>query len=74
MEQDTPAAVHEPQNKEEETHQEIPPENVEAAVGANRSAQNPEAEVQPDVPQIPIPDFFRPSRRVKWPWLGKNGW
>jgi hypothetical protein len=26
MEQDTPATSHEPQNKEEETHQEIPPE------------------------------------------------
>jgi hypothetical protein len=38
MEQDTPAVAHEPHNKEEETHHEIPPENVEAVVGATRSA------------------------------------
>jgi hypothetical protein len=38
MEQDTPAAVHEPHNKEEETHQEIPPEHTEVAVEVNRMA------------------------------------
>jgi hypothetical protein len=45
MEQDTPTTVHEPHKKEEETHQEIPPENTEAAIGANISTQILEGKV-----------------------------
>jgi hypothetical protein len=71
MELDTPAAAHEPQKKEEETHQEIPPRNIEETVGANRSTQNPKAEVQPDVPQIPIPYFFlaKPTSEMATAWV-----
>jgi hypothetical protein len=57
MKEDTPVAVQEPQNEAVGTHQEGPLENTEAAIGANGSTQNWEAEVQPDVPQIPIPYF-----------------
>jgi hypothetical protein len=46
-----------PRNEAVGTHQEIPLEYTEAAIGANGSTQNPKKEVQPDVPQIPIPDF-----------------
>jgi hypothetical protein len=35
VEQDTQEAVHEPQNKEEETHQEIPPKHIEAVMEVN---------------------------------------
>jgi hypothetical protein len=57
MKEDTPEAAQEPQNEAVGTHQEGQPENAEAAMEINGSTQNPEVEVQPNVPQIPIPDF-----------------
>jgi hypothetical protein len=38
----------EPQNEEEETQQEIQPENTEAVVEVNKMTQNLGAAVQPD--------------------------
>jgi hypothetical protein len=64
--------VHKPQNKEEETHQEIPLEHLEAVAGDNGSAQNPKAEVQPNVPQIPILDFsflIEPTGEMGTNWV-----
>jgi hypothetical protein len=49
--------VQEPRNEAVGTHQEGQLENAEAAMEINRSTQNLEVEVQPNVPQIPIPDF-----------------
>jgi hypothetical protein len=53
MEQDTPVVVHEPQNKEEENHQEIPPEHTEATVEVNEMTQHLGLKEQPDKTQAP---------------------
>jgi hypothetical protein len=53
MEQDTPTMVHEPQKKEEETHQEIPPKHTEVVVEVNGMAQHLGEEEKPDEMQAP---------------------
>jgi hypothetical protein len=40
MKEDTPATMQEPQNEEEETQQEIQPENTEEVVEVNKMTQN----------------------------------
>jgi hypothetical protein len=40
--------VHEPQNKEEETHQEIPPERTKAVMEVNKTTQHLGEEEQLD--------------------------
>jgi len=57
MKEDTLGAAQQPRNEELGTHQEGQPENTEATMEINRSTQKQEAEVQPNVPQIPSPDF-----------------
>jgi hypothetical protein len=69
MEQDTPAAVHEPQNKEEETHQEIPPEHTEATMEVNRMTQHLGEEEKPD--EMQAPDLGHPAEETAgttWAW------
>jgi hypothetical protein len=69
MEQDTPAVVQEPQNKEAETQQEIQPEHTEAAVEVNRTTQHLGAEEQPDETQAP--DLGQPAEETTgttWAW------
>jgi hypothetical protein len=57
MKEDTPTAAQELQNQAEGTHQEGQLENVDATMEIYGSTQNPEVELQLDVPQIPILEF-----------------
>jgi hypothetical protein len=57
MKEDTSEATQQPRNEAVGTHQEGQLENTEATMEINGSTQKPEVEVQPNVPQIPIPDF-----------------
>jgi hypothetical protein len=61
--------VCEPQNKEEETHQEIPLEHTEATVEVNGMKQHMGEEEQPDETQAP--DLDHPAEETAgttWEW------
>jgi hypothetical protein len=69
MEQDTPKMVHEPQNKEEETHQEIPPKHTEVVMEVNIMTQHLGEEEQPD--ETKAPGLGHPTEETAgttWAW------
>jgi hypothetical protein len=70
MEHDTLVAMQEPQNKEEETHQEIPPEHIEAAMEVNGMAQCLGVEEKPNETQEPgLGHPVEETIGTMWAWL-----
>jgi hypothetical protein len=73
MKVDTPTVTQQHQRQEEETQKEEKSESIEAALEANRKAQNPETTVEPDGSQTSISE--QPARETveyasAWPeWL-----